>query len=185
MPRSPSRTTGWSSTISSRIGAQRRSATRRCGRDRRHARRDRGAAARLGLDRERARQPAAPAAASRSGRSRRAGRPRRAAVGRDLEADAVVADVQRHHVPHVRQRQPDPGRAARAWPRWPAPPARSAAGPPRSPGAAAAASPVVVTSAVTPFSADQRCGHLGERLRQPARLQRARAATPAPTGAPR
>src|SRR5690606_15732455 len=97
MPRMPSRTMGWSSAMSSRIG----SVTGH----RRDARGDRGAAAGLRLDLQGAGQ-AADAPAHR-------GQAETAAVPYPfhVEARAVVAHVQRHHVLHVGKRQPDPGGA--------------------------------------------------------------------------
>ena len=98
--------------------------------------RDRGAAARLRLDLQRAREAVHPLAHRGRARSRRPS-DRWHACAPGSKPDAVVPHVQRHQVLHVGQGQPDPGRPRRAWPRWPAPPARSAAASPRSPGASA------------------------------------------------
>src|SRR5262245_21499919 len=103
MPRSPSRTTGWSSTISRRIGPDPspiRGSTWRRDRDR-----DGRAGARFGLDLHRARKlldalthpdqaEAAPVA-----------------VGGGREPGPVVADVQGDRVVHERQRDARVGRA--------------------------------------------------------------------------
>ena len=164
MPLSPSRTTGWSSAISSRIGAPVAPLMRRL--RARPGRRPRWPCRRPAPTRPGAcRTGPRSAAASRPGRTRRPARPRpyaaagiaRARPGRGpVEAAAVVAHVQRDLVLHVGQGQPDPGRPARAWRRWPAPPAPCAAARPRPPAASAVAVPVVVTWTAMPCSADQR-----------------------------
>ena len=139
IPLSPLRTTGWSSTIISRIGAlmsglpapppgwRRRW---RC----RHRARIRSRACRPRLDP--LAHPGQPEAAVVVARA-----PRPGAVDGD-EADAVVANVEGHEVGHVGQGEPDAASRWRAWRRWPAPPGRCATAPPRSRDASPAASPV-------------------------------------------
>ena len=120
-----------------RSPSRRRHARRRP--DRRQPGRDRGPAAGLGLDRERARQPAEPLAHRREaeagpGLGRPAAarrppgprtRPRRRARPASRRRPCTTASVRR-------------GSRPRAWRRWRAPPAPSAGAPPRCPGAAAA-----------------------------------------------
>ena len=96
MPLSPSRTTGWSSAISSRISPSPTPASR-------HG--DRGAAARLGLDGQRA--------VDRPDALAHAEQPEPAVVvalgvAVDGEPHAVVAHVERHDIVHVGEREPDP-----------------------------------------------------------------------------
>ena len=124
---------------------------RRTSGDRGHARGDRRAAAGLRLDRERPATPLDPLAHRWRDRSR--GPARRRGRRSRREPDPVVADVERDDVAHVRQREARPGSRRRAWRRWPAPPARSAAARPRPPGAVARRRRSTLNVAGTPLTA--------------------------------
>ena len=134
----------------------------------------------LGLDLQRPGDAPRSAAASRPGRSRR----RRTRPAGRVEADAVVADVQGDHLLHVRQRHTDAGRLrvlGHVRQRLLRRPEQGGLGL----GVHHRGVPVVVElygdSRAERTSADD----VGDRLAQPRRLQAARDAGRAPSGAPR
>ena len=157
--------------MSSRIGLTARGAGRAPDADRR-ARAPRPPSRRPARTRSRAcPRRGRPAGASPSARSRRR-RPRRP-LG-DLEADAVVADVERHHVAHVRQRDADPrgvrvlgdvGQRLLGRPQQRDLDLGVERRPPRRSSSPRPGSPLI---------ADQRCATSRERVGQGRRLQRLR-----------
>ena len=114
MPRRPSRTTGWSSTIRRRIGQGSAS----CGWAEAGTRAEMACLRRARTRSPACRPPGKALAHRRSARTRAARRRRRA-----REPHAIVAHVERDHIAHIGQCQARPGSPRRAWRRSPAPPA--------------------------------------------------------------